>query len=372
MDSTGMVLMMATMVLLLPIVGFFMAATPYLMRRGEVFAVTVPTSEWGDPYLVKLKRGYAAIVSLVTLALTAIALLFAFMGNGSGALTVTIAGMLVLCAGGYLLMLLYRAKTKAYKKEKGWSAPAREAVAAVGEEQIPRAISLKWNLLYIPVILVTLAIGLAGYPGMPDVIPMHADLAGNVNRWVEKGPGIIAFPLLVQLFLAVCFVFSHWTITRSKKWSEPGAPATSAVAYGMFAHAQSIYLLASGLVIATTIGISFMLSSMDAISLGQASVILMIAVIPIVIGAIAVSVVYGQAGSRVFKRIQGSDTLLVDDDGHWKLGVFYWNPDDPSLFLPERFGVGWTVNLARPVVWFIIVASIVLTVLFIVTVAYLA
>lgn len=372
MDSTGMFLTMATLVLLLPIVGFFMAATPYLMRRGEVFAVTVPTSEQGDPYLVKLKRRYAVIVSLVTLALTALALLFALTGDGSGALAVTIAGTLVLCTGGYLLMLRYRAKTRAYKKDRGWSAPAREAVAAVGEEQVPRAISLKWNLLYLPVILVTLAIGIVGYPGMPDLVPMHADFAGNVNRWVEKGPGVIATPLLVQLFLSVCFMFSHWTIARSKKWSEPGAPATSAVAYGMFAHAQSVYLLASGLVIVTTIGISFMLSSMGAISLGQAGVIMMIAVIPVLIGAIAVSVVYGQAGSRVFKRMQGSDTLLVDDDEHWKFGLFYWNPDDSSLFLPERFGVGWTVNLARPAVWLIIVAGIVLTVLFTVAVTYLA
>ena len=42
--------------LLVPIIGAFMAATPYLMRRGEVFAVTVPTSEQNDPYVKALKR----------------------------------------------------------------------------------------------------------------------------------------------------------------------------------------------------------------------------------------------------------------------------------------------------------------------------
>ncbi|MDO4443020.1 MAG: DUF5808 domain-containing protein [Slackia sp.] len=43
--------------------------------------------------------------------------------------------------------------------------------------------------------------------------------------------------------------------------------------------------------------------------------------------------------------------MPIDDDAHWKLGIFYFNPDDPSIWLPERFGIGWTVNFARPAAW---------------------
>ena len=25
----------------------------------------------------------------------------------------------------------------------------------------------------------------------------------------------------------------------------------------------------------------------------------------------------------------------------------WWNPDEPRLFVPQVFGVGWTINLAR-------------------------
>jgi uncharacterized membrane protein len=38
----------------------------------------------------------------------------------------------------------------------------------------------------------------------------------------------------------------------------------------------------------------------------------------------------------------------VDDDEHWKGGLFYVNRDDPALLVPRRFGLGWTVNLGRP------------------------
>ena len=240
----------------------------------------------------------------------------------------------------------------------------------VGEQPVPHAVSVKWNLLYLPVMLITFAVGAIGYAHMPDQIPMHMDFDGTVNRYAEKTPIILWMPVLIQAFMGLCFAFSHWTIAHSKKWAEPGAPATSALAYGLFARAQSIYLVVGGLVIAVAM-IAMPLSFMNLINLGQAGVLVMIAALVLCIGGMAVSVVYGQAGSRVFKRMQTSDRLLVDDDRYWKFGVFYFNPDDASLFLPERFGVGWTLNFARPAVWAIVVGGLVLTVAFVVAVMVL-
>lgn len=37
------------------------------------------------------------------------------------------------------------------------------------------------------------------------------------------------------------------------------------------------------------------------------------------------------------------------------------NRDDASLFLPERFGIGWTINWGRPAAW-ALVAGFVLVV----------
>ena len=364
-------LMMAITVLLVPVIGAFMAVTPYLMRRGEVFAVTVPTSEQNDPFVKALKRRYALVVGAATALFTLAGFGFAGARNAGGVLVVMMAGSLGLTGGGYALMLRYRAKVIAYKNERGWVADAQESVAVVGEQPVPRAISLKWNLLYLPVMAITLAVGAVGYAHMPDMVPMHMDFDGTVNRWVEKTPLILWMPVLIQAFMALCFAFSHWTIARSKKWSEPGAPATSALAYGMFARAQSVYLLAGGVAIAVAM-IAMPLSFMNMVTLGQAAAIVMVAALVLCVGGMAVSLVYGQAGSRVFKRMQTSDKLLADDDEHWKLGVIYCNPDDASLFLPERFGVGWTLNFARPAVWAIVAGGLVVTVAFVVAVMAMA
>ena len=82
---------------------------------------------------------------------------------------------------------------------------------------------------------------------------------------------------------------------------------------------------------------------------------LIIVVTLVFVGAvIAVSVVYGQSGSRLVKRLKGNGDIIADNDEHWKAGIFYWNKDDASLFLPKRFGVGWTMNWARPATWVIV------------------
>lgn len=356
--------MLAFTVALVPLTGIMTIVTPFLMRRGEVFAVTVPDTAAHDPYLRRLKRRYALLMATLTAVLTAVGAFGAFTGDAGLALAVLCVGMLLLCIGSYGLMLYFWSKVRSYKKEQGWQASARESVAVVGDAPVPRAVSLKWNLLYLPVIAVTLAIGAVGYAQMPDLIPQHMNFQGEVTEYMEKTPFTILVPALIVAFVAACMAFAHWTILRSKRPSNPSAPATSALAYGMFARAQSILLVAGGLAL-SVLGPVMELSFIGVTGLEQAGVFVVALALVIVVGSIVVSLVYGQGGSRVFSRMAASERLLADDDEHWKLGVFYYNPDDASLFLPERFGIGWTMNWARPAVWAIMLAGLVLTVAFV-------
>ena len=43
-----------------------------------------------------------------------------------------------------------------------------------------------------------------------------------------------------------------------------------------------------------------------------------------------------------------TDAVFHDDARYWYAGVFYTNPDDPALFVPKRFGLGWTLNFGHP------------------------
>ena len=40
--------------------------------------------------------------------------------------------------------------------------------------------------------------------------------------------------------------------------------------------------------------------------------------------------------------------IFRDDDRYWSAGFLYTNPDDPALFVPKRYGLGWTLNFGHP------------------------
>jgi uncharacterized membrane protein len=42
---------------------------------------------------------------------------------------------------------------------------------------------------------------------------------------------------------------------------------------------------------------------------------------------------------------------------HWR-GVIYVNREDPALFVPKRFGIGWTLNFGRPASWIVLGAPV--------------
>jgi uncharacterized membrane protein len=57
----------------------------------------------------------------------------------------------------------------------------------------------------------------------------------------------------------------------------------------------------------------------------------------------------GQGGSRIRIPETSEKAGIQDrnDDRYWKWGLFYYNPDDPAMFVEKRFGIGWTNNFAN-------------------------
>ena len=357
---------MLILVAFIPLVGLTMALTPRLQPRGEVFSVSVPTSAWDDPRIRRLMNRYVAIVIAATVLFTVAALALCLMGNAEASLAVVVVASLALMVIGYGLILRYRAKVQGLKRACGWAAQSQQQVATIGEgvEQAPRPISLAWNWLYVPLVALTAAVVAVGYGSMPDAVPMHVDVSGNVTDMAPKSPMVAAFPVALEVFLAAVFAFCHWMVLRSKKGLEPGRPASSSWAYGMFAYAQTAFLLVMGLACTAACGLGMALAMIGIVSMGVAVAVIIGVALLCVVGDLIVGVKYGQSGSRVF-RMEASDTLLSDDDRFWKLGMLYCNPDDASLFLPQRSGIGWTVNWGRPAVWALVVALVLFVAAFI-------
>ena len=58
-----------------------------------------------------------------------------------------------------------------------------------------------------------------------------------------------------------------------------------------------------------------------------------------------------------------TDAVFRDDDRYWYGGFFYNNPDDPAVFVPKRFGLGWTMNFGHPQAKLVLIGMLVLVLL---------
>lgn len=337
----------ASMALITFLSGSLVAATPWLTRGREAFSVSVPETAQADPRIRSMRRVYLACVLIISAA-SAIAVLAL-----SSARPLAMAAVVcVPVAAGFALMPVFRTRVQAIKHAEGWQTRRLRlsTVAGVAEANAPRPLPLTWNLLYVPVILATLALSLALYPTMPDPVPVHFNAAGVADDYMAKGWQIIVMPLAVQAFMALCLTASHWQILRSRRPSSPEHPVASAIAYGMFARAQSTTLLITGIVITVSIAI-MPLAFAGIITSDQSLVALVVIIVGAIVPNLVVSLVYGQAGSRLLRRMTASSELDFDDDALWHLGLFYVNREDPSVVVPRRFGVGWAMNWGNPKSW---------------------
>ncbi len=337
----------ASMALITFLSGCLVAATPWLTRGREAFAVSVPETAQADPRIRRMRRVFLASVLAISAA-SAVAALALWSANPL-AMAAVVCGPV---AAGFALMLVSRARVRAIKRAEGWGTRSARlsTVAGAAEASAPRPLPLAWNLLYLPVVLATLALALALYPRMPDPVPVHFDAAGVVDDWMDKGWQVVAMPLAVQAFMALCLTASHWQILRSRRPASPEHPVASAIAYGMFARAQSATLLVTGIVITVSIAI-MPLAFAGVVTSDQSLVALVVIIIAAILPNLAVSLVYGQAGSRLLRRMTASDELGFDDDERWRLGLFYVNREDPSVVVPRRFGIGWAMNWGNPKSW---------------------
>lgn len=353
--------------MLIPLTGIMVAITPYFQPKGEVFSVSVPTSVENDPAVRRLKRRFSVVVLAAAAMFTVAAVACGFAGSESKAMVFIISGSFVVpvfVGGG--MIIASRSRMMKMKQERGWTAEPRQSVAAIGEDSIlaPKGISLKWNWAYVPIMVITAIIAVVGYDAMPDMIPMHIDFAGNVTDVAQKTPMVVAFPVLFEVFMAVCFVFSHWSALRSKPGITPEHPASSSWAYGLFLRAQTVTLLVCGLLLTAVIGILMELSFIGMASLQIVLIAVLALTVLVLVATVGVNLAFGQSGSKVF-RMEESDNLLRNDDACWKLGMIYVNGNDASIFVPKRSGFGWTVNLGRPSAWALMAGFALFTVLFV-------
>ena len=224
---------------------------------------------------------------------------------------------------------------------------------------LPRPLPLSVNLSYLLIALICTVFAVGNYDSFPSRIPTHAGLDGQVNAWVGRSlsPGSLLLPVLFCAIIGISFTLAHVAMIRSGEPLGKNTPAPTAQAYASFTRATSWVMLVGGTVICAVFAFCFYASALDLVPLGLGGTVMAIVAALLLVALLFASRKTGWAQAR--KSTQATPGKAA----HWRAGVFYYNPKDTAVFVPKRFGVGWTNNWAHPSSWLCMAALLALIVL---------
>lgn len=343
------------------------SAKPYLTRKTESFGVTIPEEVYGDEQIRSLRRAYLRNMLLAGAGILLISAI---------ASTVNVADLkIVLPATIISTMLLWfvfylrsHYAMKEIKEKSKWTAGKQEVIVVETDFRSGRnTVSFWWFIIPVLLTIATFTMGIVYYDRIPARIPLQYDFVGNVTRWADKSYFAVAFAPIMQLMMTALFIFINGMIRNSKQQIDATDPEKSLEQNRKFRYRWSMYIVFGSIMMALLFMVTQM-SMMGLLAVGNATLYIpLVFAGTMIAGAVVLSFTTGQGGSRikVFKANDGS-VISRDEDKYWKLGIIYYNPDDPAVWVEKRFGIGWTINFARPSGWFMLIGIFALIVLIII------
>lgn len=337
---------------------------PNVTRRNIFLGVKIPEDRFKTDEVKKIIKGYRFETVIVGVILLIISSVIGYKFANEILFMTSIFVYIVIL---FLVYLRWNKKAKKLKKEMAWDKLGTNTVIVdtnfskgIEKEKI---LSEKWMIIPIVIILINTFLSLYMYPSLPDRIPTHWDLAGNVDGWMNKSIWTALLMPLTQLFIAITMYFVYYVIRKSKKQINPINPEISIKKNIKFVRVWGIYLLVSTIALEliltygnmTTLGIVSNMKAFTFITLFVSSVM--------VIGAIIIGVKVGQGGERLKSngKEEASSKYDIDDDKYWKLGnSIYYNKEDPSIFVEKRVGIGWSVNAGTSIGMIILISPIII------------
>ncbi|WP_018663303.1 DUF1648 domain-containing protein [Heyndrickxia acidiproducens] len=352
----------AILLIIFGLVAGIMAVTPYITRKTESFGVTIPEQEYTDPALKKLRKQYAAasiILSMLIIAAILILVQTAQMPETGFGLAV-IAYIII----EFFVYLYFHKKMKTLKTERNWTSVKKQTIIIDPKfRQQKLTVSNAWFIFHAVIVAGTFAMTYIFYDRIPDRIAMHYTFGGTPTDWKDKSYRTVFEIPAVQLVVLALFIWINTMIEKSKQQLNAANPEKSLEQNIRFRRRWSSFTVIAGFIlifIFFAVQLSFIIPlPVTFLLYGSIGAVLLI-----VAGAMFLSVTTGQGGSRIRTGSgPAQNGIHYDDDQYWKLGVFYYNKNDPSIWIEKRFGSGWTMNFAHPLGWTILILILVIPIL---------
>ncbi len=314
-------MMLQILVLVLPLIflALILQAMPLLTRRGIFFSATVdpgfPQSADGR----RLLRSYRWQVALWSVA----AVLLALLLIAEHPLIASMAPLFGLMAVvGFIYWRKFREVHTHYGDRR---AEIRQASL---ESPAPVESINVWTALLPFVVLVATALYLyAHWNQIPQRFPVHWGADGQPNRWSMRDWQGVYAPLMMGAGMNVLLLGFAWVLAHQTRKTVMRRITIRVIEFVIYLTTLSFVVVALLPLISIPVWL-----------------------LPMVMFVSVAGLIYWSY--RQLTATTAEDTLPEPQrDSYWKAGVFYWNPNDPAIFVAKRVGIGYTMNFANKWAW---------------------
>lgn len=330
------------------------AAIPFLIRKTVVFGVSIPSTQIKHPQISVYKKRYSLLI-----VVPALFLLLAYCiwqaTKSTQANQVAIVGTFLLFGTlfwSFSLYFYFHGKMLELKGENKWEEQLKVvSVTELGIRQKDEM--LPWYVFLIPMIITVgfLLFTATQYDVLPTEIPVHWGADGKADRFTTKTP--ISSVSLLLVLLTMQFMFLGINIATKRSGIKIIANNKQASKRRQLKYRK--YSSWLNLLISITITVLFILLQLTTLYNNIFSDY-MIVIIPLLLTVVLLicTIVFTFKVERLNRELDGKEQetqeiSAFDADNHWKGGLFYFNKNDPSIFVEKRFGIGWTINFANPI-----------------------
>lgn len=350
---------MFTIYLPLLLIGYFM---PNFIKKTLLFGITIPEKVSTSEEVLKIQKNYKRNYALSAVTISIILNVIAIKTQSTNILNFGIFILLGIMTINYLYS---HNKAKLLKKEKGWTQNKKQVVIVdTSHRYKQKYLSHHWFWIPISIVIFTIIFTMVEYPNLPNQISTQFDFYGNITNYTNKSFFSVFGLPLTQIGMTTMFYIIYRIIQRAKSSIQASRPKASLKQNQIAKRYWAIYML----VISVIINLQFAYIQLNVLQVidSKSKISFLIHGLSIIIpmiGAILVAIKTGQSGSRI--KVDNEDetnnnVIDRDDDIFWKWGMFYYNPDDYSLFIEKRFGIGWTINFGRPAGMAIMIVTLII------------
>ena len=348
-------------------IGAMLTLVPNMTEKTLVFGVRVPASKLGLPVFKRAKKTYRVLMIVITVFGAIAALLI----PSNYILLATLMPLIVLLPF-FIVYLNVHYSVERAKSEGDWYS---EISVASSAEVVISGADLRIWVYFMPAIILLAATFVAGvllYPSIPEVFPTHFGSNGVANQYSTKSVWSVFSLGFIGIILNAFIIILTYAIYRTPLNQDPSDHSGSnrrRIFRKRFVGMMGVILAA--------LDIMFFIGSLaiwEVVSPGVYLLPMMLA--PLFAMLVIVMVIMyrtGQVGANLrLDRVSytphntespGSNGARKDDDTLWKAGVIYINRDDTRMFVPKRFGVGYTLNFGHPGSLALIIALIAIPVI---------